>query len=147
MASPVARLIALTDEAVHALGGIPEVPISVFPARVGRERRSTESGAPMAEDLRGGNALPLNDLFLGELPDSGSHHISTTHFEILHADGRFFLVDRGSSCGTIVAGTRIGGHRAGGTAELHHGDQIVIGTTRSRYIFRFAVGTDERSGT
>ena len=144
MASAVARLIALTDEAVHALGGIPEVPIGAFPIRVGRERRSAEPGAPVAQDLRGGNAVPLNDLFLSELPDSGSHHISTTHFEILHADGRFFLVDRGSSCGTIVAGTRIGGHRAGGTAELHDGDQIVVGTPRSRYIFRFAVDASDQ---
>lgn len=143
MASAVARLIALTEEAVHALGGTREVPISAFPARFGRERRSSEAGVRVAEDLRRGDTPPLNDVYLRELPDSTSFHISGEHFEIEYADGRFFLVDRGSACGTIVGGLRVGGHRAGGRAELRDGDEIVVGTSRSRYIYRFTLVGDD----
>lgn len=143
MASAVARLVALTDEAVHALGGMREVPISAFPVRFGRERRSSESGSSVAEDLRRGEAPPLNDVYLRELADSSSLHISGAHFAIEHADGRFFLVDRGSACGTIVAGKRIGGRRAGGRTELRDGDEVVVGTSRSPYAFRFAILEDD----
>jgi pSer/pThr/pTyr-binding forkhead associated (FHA) protein len=138
MASAVARLIALTDEAVHALGGTREVPISAFPARFGRERRSSEAGVRVAEDLRRDDTPPLNDVYLRELPDSTSFHISGEHFEIEYADGRFFLVDRGSACGTIVGGLRVGGR-----AELRDGDEIVVGTSHSRYIYRFTLVGDD----
>lgn len=139
----VALLVALTEEAAHALGGMRELPLTAFPVRFGRERRTFEVGAPVSEDLRRGDAPPLNDVYLYELPDSTSLHISGVHFEIEYADSRFFLVDRGSACGTIVAGNRIGGHRAGGRTELRDGDEIVVGTSRSRYIYRFAVGSAE----
>lgn len=139
----VARLVALTEEAEHALGGARELLLTAFPVRFGRERRTFEPGAPVAEDIRHGSAPQLNDVYLYELPDSTSLHISGAHFAIEQVDDRFFVVDRGSACGTIVAGERVGGKRAGGRGELHHGDEIVVGTSRSRYIFRFVVGSDE----
>jgi len=144
MASAVARLIALTEEAVHALGGTPEVPIRAFPARFGRERRSPKPGARFAEDLRGGRTPDLNDIYLRELP-STSLHISGEHFAIEYTGDQFFLVDRGSACGTIVGGQRVGGRRVGGRAPLRDGDEIVVGTSRSRYVFRFDVIEGERN--
>ena len=54
-------------------------------------------------------------------------------------DGLFFLADCGSACGTIVAGSRIGGHRKGGRTELRNGDEVVVGTYKSPYVFRFRV--------
>jgi len=68
--------------------------------------------------------------------------ISREHFAIERATGSYFLVDRGSACGTIVAGRHIGGDRAGGRTELRSGDEIVVGTDGSPYVFRFEIATD-----
>lgn len=54
-------------------------------------------------------------------------------------DGLFFLTDRRSACGTIVAGRRIGGRRKGGRTELRDGDEVIVGTSKSPYVFRFRV--------
>jgi predicted component of type VI protein secretion system len=66
-----------------------------------------------------------------------------THFAIEWIDGVFVLTDRGSSCGTIVSGTRIGGYRQGGRVELRHGDEVTVGTGRSPYVFRFSAAPAE----
>ena len=118
MESAVALLVALTKEAEHALGGVRELPLTAFPVNVGRERRVTDPHRAVTEDQRKGVARPLNDVYLYELPDSGSLHISGAHFTIEYVDGQFFLVDRGSACGTIVGSTRVGGRPAGGRTRL-----------------------------
>lgn len=134
----LARLVALTEEAEAALGGRREVPVTRLPFRVGRDRRQSSDGDVAVE--RRGEAEPAeNDLYLRETNGGQSLHISGAHFEIERADEGFVLVDRGSACGTIVAGRRIGGHRRGGQTPLRDGDEVVVGTSRSRYIFRFTV--------
>ena len=129
MTPVVARLVAVTDEAEAALGGRREVLVTGYPFRVGRH---IENGA--AE----------NDLHLYDMNTGRSLHVSAVHFEIEYVDGGFVLVDRGSACGTIVSGRRIGGNRRGGTAPLLDGDELVVGTRRSRYVFRFAVEDGSR---
>ncbi len=138
---PVASLVATTEEASLALGGQSSVRISTFPCRVGRESRVVTSARPRSDDLRLGSAARLNDLYLVD-PLKKHLHISREHFAIEYAAGKFFLVDRGSTCGTIVAGRHIGGDCSGGQTELHSGDEIVVGTDRSSYVFRFEVATD-----
>ena len=125
MLSVVAKLVALTEEAEQALGGTRELPITGFPVRFGRAHRS--------QNVENSS----NDVHLYERGESSSLHISGEHFAIEHSGDRFFIVDRNSSCGTIVRGTRIGGRRAGGRAELHDGDEVIVGTRKSPYIFRF----------
>lgn len=137
--------MAVTEEAERALAGTREVPVTRFPFRVGRERRSPESDQqlpPQVKQRRRGEAPQLNDLYLRE-ESSGSLHISGEHFTIECVDGRFFLVDRGSAWGTIVAGRRVGGHRIGGRTELKDSDEVIVGTSRSRYVFRFHIATTE----
>ena len=91
----------------------------------------------MAE-RRLGIGPPLNDLYLMEQPSGGQWHISREHFLIEHAvDGRYYVMDRQSVCGTLVAGKAVGGHRAGGRRELHDQDVIVVGTATSPFRFRF----------
>ena len=139
MSTILARLVALTDEAAAALGGRREVPVSRWPFRVGRHRRQLADGDAVGQERRGDSEPAENDLYLRETNGGHSLHISGTHFEIgLESDG-FMLVDRGSACGTIVAGRRIGGHRRGGQARLQDGDEVVVGTSKSPYVFRFAV--------
>jgi pSer/pThr/pTyr-binding forkhead associated (FHA) protein len=65
--------------------------------------------------------------------------ISREHFMIDHFEGEYFLIDRGSSLGTLVNGTRVGGNRQKGQIALHNGDLITVGNERSKYIFRFEV--------
>jgi pSer/pThr/pTyr-binding forkhead associated (FHA) protein len=81
-------------------------------------------------------------LFLLDRADDHTRYISREHFSIEYDEGRFSVVDLRSTCGTIVAGRRIGGNREGGQGELHDQDEIVIGTASSRYAFRFEVCTD-----
>ena len=134
-----ARLVAVTEEAARALGGARELRVTQFPFKVGRERRSYLADDRLPVDVqqrRRGEAPPVNDVYLRE-EASASLHISGAHFSIECVDSRFFLVDRGSACGTMVAGDLIGGNRKGGRTELRDGDEVIVGTGRSRYIFRF----------
>ena len=137
--------MAVTQEAVRALGGTRELHVTQFPFRVGRERRSSIPDDRLPAELkqrRRGVAQPLNDAYLLE-DASATLHISGAHFAIECLDDRFFLVDRGSACGTIVGGKRIGGHRKGGRIELRDGDEVVVGTGRSRYVFQFRQAATE----
>ena len=129
--------MATTDEAVRSLGGTREVPVTEFPFRVGRESRSPDADRKEFTELRLRVAPELNDLYLLEPRWSDILQISREHFALESAGDRFVLVDRKSACGTIVAGTVVGGNRAGGRTELRHGDVITVGTAGSEYIFRF----------
>ena len=50
------------------------------------------------------------------------------------------LVDRGSTCGTIVEGTVIGGEGRGGSVALKDGDVIIVGTSLSPFVFKVRLG-------
>ncbi len=145
MTAILARLVALTAEAEAALGGRREVPVTRWPFRVGRDRRrsDTETAAPV-ERRTEDDATATNDLYLKEINGGHSLHISGAHFEIELETAGFVLVDRQSACGTIVAGRRIGGHRRGGQVPLRDGDEVIVGTSKSPYVFRFAV--DDHDG-
>jgi len=66
--------------------------------------------------------------------------VSREHFEIDRSDTGYMLVDRASTCGTIVEGQTVGGNTRGGTLPLHDGNVIIVGTSRSPYAFKFRVG-------
>ena len=136
----IAALVAVTKEARRALGDKSEVPIARFPFKVGRESRVAKAAPDtVLRELRLGIAPQVNDVYLIEPPDAGLLHISREHFSIELVGEQFFAVDRGSACGTIVAGTRLGGNLQGGRTGLRHGDQIKVGTEESPYIFQFEV--------
>ena len=111
-------LVALTEMAKRALGDKPEVRITRFPFNVGR-------------------ALQLNDAPLVDAPRA--KQISREHFVVDRADDGYWLIDRNSACGTIVAGTQIGGERRGGRIQLRDGDLITIGNGKSPYTYRFQI--------
>jgi hypothetical protein len=72
------------------------------------------------------------------LYERGTSHISREHFSIDYADDNFYVSDRGSVEGTIVAGHPLGDRFTGGrTVVLHDGDEIIIGTNRSPFRFMF----------
>ena len=90
-----------------------------------------------AREQRLGRSPQLNDVYLSESPSAELIQISRDHFAIERLDDDFFVVDRGSVAGTIVAGRRIGGHRKGGRTRLYSGDEIVVGGEGSPYVFKF----------
>lgn len=134
---PVATLVAVTEEARRALGGQREVRVTQFPFKVGRESRVAAPANPRLIELRLGVAPQVNDVYLVEPAWADLLQISREHFAIELAAGQFFLVDRGSACGTMVAGTQVGGDRTGGRTELRSGDELIVGTDESPYVFRF----------
>jgi hypothetical protein len=132
--------VALTGDAEHALGGTREVSLTHFPFNVGRRRRSRRSDVSETASEDG------NHLLLSERPEATSLHISGEHFSVEYLDGRFFIVDRESACGVTVAGERVGGNRVGGRAEIRDGDELVVGTPTSPFVFRFEVNSGSVPG-
>ena len=137
--SPVAVLVAVTQEATLALGGQREARFTQFLFKVGRESRVATPAKPARMELRLGTDPQLNDLYLVEPASADLQQISREHFAIECTDNQFFLVDRGSASGTIVAGKQVGGGQTRGRTELRRGDQIIVGTDASPYVFRFEI--------
>lgn len=128
-------LVALTPEAHQAIGA-PQIELAPLPFRVGRDSR--QSRGPIARILmdRRRPASPRNnELYLAD-PEP-SRNVSREHFQIEHNGAQYVLVDRQSTCGTIVEGQIVGGKHAGGAVPLHDGDVIIVGTSASRYVFKF----------
>ncbi|HET9481492.1 MAG TPA: FHA domain-containing protein [Candidatus Polarisedimenticolia bacterium] len=128
-----AYLVALTPESSDAIRA-REINIPHLPFRVGRESRRfrwTELGL-VGERRRA--APPNNDLYLAD--ETEPMNVSREHFLISREGPAFYLLDRGSRCGTIVEGEVYG---AGGEPRANLADHhvIIVGTSLSRYIFKF----------
>ena len=50
------------------------------------------------------------------------------------------LVDRQSTCDSIVEDQMVGGKRASGIVPIHDGDVIIVGTSGSRNMSEFRAG-------
>ncbi|MFC1452113.1 FHA domain-containing protein [Verrucomicrobiota bacterium] len=146
MKPPLAVLRPMTPEARESIQR-DDIPIHAFPFRVGRESRFTlVHGVLRSAERRKSQGPPNNDLYIidrGELLN-----VSREHFVIeRNEDGALELVDRGSTCGTDVDGTRIGGSSGEGRLVLGPGSTILVGAGGSPYVFRFELpaGADEES--
>ena len=128
----------MSDGARRAIKG-DYLAIDRLPFRVGRNSRSTNGRMAADIERRKGAVSQLNEAYLIEPATEKFHQISREHFLIDAEHGHFYVADRHSVCGTIVAGKVVGGERIGGRAELHDGDIIVVGTAASPYIFKFVV--------
>lgn len=118
----------LTRRAADALGGKPLVTIESFPFRIGRK-----TGALFSD------VTSMNDLLL---LDQQPFHVSRNHCSVnrLPDDGGFFVVDRGSSLGTIVNGVPIGIAGEENEAPLDRAsNEIVLGSAASPLRFEVAV--------
>jgi pSer/pThr/pTyr-binding forkhead associated (FHA) protein len=140
---PQAVLRAMTPIAMQS---VPQsmlieglVAIRKFPFRVGRESRVkiVDGRVERIERVRANTSAPNNDLYL--IDDGHLLNISREHFQIERNGEKFYLYDRGSACGTIIGERAVGGEDRGETVELKDGDKIIIGTSKSPYIFQFIV--------
>ncbi len=139
---PKAMLKALTPEAI---GATPStyidgdlIAIMSFPFRVGRESRVAMVKGHLEiierpkKDIGG---KPNNDLYL---VDRGHLlNISREHFQIELREGEYYLVDRGSACGTKLQDSSLGGEDSGGAVKLQDGDVIGVGAKSTPYLFQF----------
>ena len=140
---PVAVLKALTPAAEQA---VPQailvaglVPIRSFPFRVGRESRVkiVDGRVERIERERPQSTIPNNDLYL--VDDGHLLNISREHFQIEQDQGKYYLYDRGSACGTLVGEQGLGRENREETVELRDGDIITVGTRQSPYVYQFIV--------
>jgi len=129
-------LKALTPESEENLG--MKLKKISLPFLVGRESRINEPNC--FPGRRQTDSRPNNDLYLAE---AGLCNVSREHFLIERRNGGFYLVDRQSMCGTIVEGVTVGGVRIGGEKRIQNGDVIIVGTSASKHIFKFLVGTEK----
>ena len=135
MAHASVFLKALTPEAKAALGG-DILEINNFPFKVGRESR--EYDAPIGGTSRRRSDSPQNnDLYLHE--PGTVLNVSREHFQIEQREAAYVLVDRGSTCGTIIEGEIVGGRREGGWRQLQNNDVIIVGISESPFVFKFVV--------
>ncbi len=131
-------LIPLTSEAQEAIQG-DSIKLNKFPFLIGRESRViTAVGSVRYIERRKKAASPSNDLYIR---DKGKNlNISREHLQIeKKEDGTYDIVDRGSTCGTIVDNRVVGGRDKGGHCPLIDGSVIVIGSSKSPFIFKFLV--------
>jgi len=140
---PKAVLVAGTKEAAAA---IPVknmfddvIPIWKFPYRIGRESRVEidDHGHIVVKERfkHGVKSVPTNDIYL---IDFGERlQISRDHMQIEEEDGRYYLIDDGSKCGSGVNDVRIGTDADLERTEIKDGDTIVLGTEKSPYRYTF----------
>jgi hypothetical protein len=139
---PKAMLKALTPEAIGATPATfidgDLIAIMDFPFKVGRESRVTKINGrlePVDRPKKDVGSKPNNDLYL---VDRGHLlNISREHFQIETREGEYYLVDRGSACGTKLQDTSLGGEDQGGSVQLNDGDVIGVGAKSTPYLFQF----------
>jgi len=130
-------LKALTPEGKASLGAAI-LKIDHFPFRVGRECRGLERNAILPSSRRREDSIPNNDLYLVEL--GTVLNVSREHFQIERVGNTYHLVDRGSSCGTLVEGELLGEKKKRpDRRHLHDQDVIIVGSAESRFVFKFVL--------
>lgn len=132
------RLRGLTPESCDALGAL-EIELGRLPYRIGRESRKRSAlGLGFSRESRSPDRPPTNDLYLAD--NAEVVNVSREHLQIEPDGAGYALVDRGSTCGTLVEGRRVGGDNAGGRAGLAAGDVIIVGSSSSPWVFKFLLG-------
>lgn len=134
-------LLPLTEEARESINeNEVEIKIYKFPFRIGRQSRSgiINDNKEYEFDRRNPGNSPNNDCYL---IDDGKHlNISREHIQIEKKDDDTYeILDRDSSCGTIVDGHNIGKPHKAERYPLKNGSIIVIGTPKSPYVFKFVL--------
>jgi hypothetical protein len=140
---PLAALVPMTDEALHALpnGLVPKglVGFNNFPYRIGRESRVVRDEKTgqvhRMERHRPGNTNPNNDLYL--VDDGKLLNISREHLSIEMRGDDFCVIDRNSACGFSIDGQHFGGDGKGGSCAIKNGQVLAMGAKHSLYQFRF----------
>ncbi|MBU0710423.1 cyclic nucleotide-binding domain-containing protein [bacterium] len=119
------RIVGLEKEATAILKG-KELVINKFPFKVGRNSSHISDAIFVNNDLYIDDVVPYN--------------VSKNHMSINFQNDQFYILDRGSSLGTIVNGKQIGGQVSNYKVNLNPGENIVIiGSEASPYQFKITI--------
>ena len=119
------KIIGLKKEAAEILEG-KELLIKKFPFKIGRNSSHISDAIFVNNDLFIDDVVPYN--------------VSKNHMSINVQNNQFYVLDRGSSLGTIVNGKQIGGQVSNYKANLNPGENIVIiGSEASPYQFKITI--------
>lgn len=137
-AQPLVFLIPLNDE-TRAAVGMERVPVDRLPFRVGRESRfRMVAGQLVSMERRNPTGEANNDLYV--LDQEKFLNISREHCQLERlANGDYAVVDRGSTCGTLVDEHAIGTASGQMRVTVRHGSLIRLGTTTSPFQFRVEI--------
>ncbi len=117
----VIELSGLTKAARQVLGNRPLV-ILYFPFRIGRWSENPQA-----------DVFVSNDYLIRDEPP---FQVSRNHCEIEREGSRYYILDRGSTFGTVVNGRRIGGMESQMVTPLHEGEnKLQLGNDKSPYQF------------
>lgn len=121
----IARVIGLTKEAMDILKG-KELIIKKFPFKIGRNSSHISDAIFVNNDLYIDDVIPYN--------------VSKNHLSINFHNDQFYVLDRGSSLGTIVNGKQIGGRISNYKVNLNSGENtLIIGSETSPYQFKIII--------
>ena len=121
----VVRISGMTDKAIEILNN-KELIIKKFPFKIGRE--SSHRYDAIFVD---------NDMFI---EDEMPYNVSKNHLSINLHGNQFYVLDRGSSLGTIVNGKNIGGNISDYKSVLNKGkNTMIIGSETSPYQFKITL--------
>ncbi len=121
----IVRISGMTDKAIEILNK-KELIIKKFPFKIGRE--SSHRYDAIFVD---------NDMFI---EDEMPYNVSKNHLSINLHGNQFYVLDRGSSLGTIVNGKNIGGNISNFKAVLNKGkNTMIIGSETSPYQFKITL--------
>lgn len=82
------------------------------------------------------NSLVYNDLYLN---DSPPFNVSRNHCSINFSENRYFVLDRGSTLGTIVNGKEIGGYGKNSAILDLDENELILGPSTSLYTNRLEI--------
>lgn len=116
-------LTAVNESSIKALGSIT-VGIAEFPCKVGRK-------STIGED----NVFADNDISLEDNTGKPPYNISSNHFMIDQVDENYTVIDRGSSLGTIINGTKI----EGACILDKKVNSLVVGAQNSPFVFTLEI--------
>ena len=119
------RMSGLTKEAQNTLKN-RDIVINKFPFKVGRNSSHVSDAI-----------FVNNDLYIN---DTAPYNVSKNHMSINFHDEQFYILDRGSSLGTIVNGKQIGGNVSNYKINLEPGENtIILGSETSPFQFKIRV--------
>lgn len=124
--APVKLVITgLTPKSKKILGN-KELSVQKFPFKIGRKTNGFES-----------DVLSNNDLYI---EDSMPFNVSRNHLSINYASNQYFVLDRGSTLGTVVNGERLGGYHQSNSCTLEKEEnEIILGNDDSPFRFMITI--------
>ncbi|MGC9365243.1 MAG: cyclic nucleotide-binding domain-containing protein [Fidelibacterota bacterium] len=119
------RFSGVTKEAAEVIKG-KDLVITKFPFKIGRNSNHISDAIFTNNDL--------------SIDDNVPYNVSKNHMSINLHENEMYILDRGSSLGTIVNGKQIGGNISNYKAVLQPGENsVILGSSSSPFQFKIMI--------